>query len=416
MSLYRYEAVDNTGKVVRGVMDARDESQVAQKLSGMGYSARAVYAPGGQRPASSSATSVTAPRQSTSSVNAVPISVKSCVSAATLAIFFRQLATLVRSGRPLYQSLTDIRVSNRKIRDVLPVFQEKIRSGQKLSGAMAEYTGLFPVHATASVWYGELSGKLDIVLDEVATDFEREASDTRFGRIGWFITKVIFILFILNAPFLNFNKLLTAVWGQGLAAVGRYFAHGLMVALPVIIGLCIWWEVWGHIKRIPKVRLALDMAILKVPVWGKVHRYAAIARFFHVMDALMSAGIGADTAWDAASLTPRNSEIARRLRLARASAPANCGVVALLERARVFDLDDVGMAAAGEKSGKLPEAMLNISQSYEGRASAQKTVGKATSIALIMILNGVLTVLAVYLMASGYRDYLMPFLNAAGGM
>jgi type IV pilus assembly protein PilC len=418
MSLFRYEALDNTGKVVRGVMDARDEQQVAQKLTQMGYSAKAVYspsgAPGTPATAQRSVASGTIPRQSAARTNDVPVSVKSCVPAADLARFFRQLATLVRSGRPLYQSSTDIRVSNRKIRNVLPVIQEEIRSGQKLSGAMAEYPGLFPVHAVASIWAGELSGKLEIALDEVATDFEREASDTRFGRIGWAITKLTFILFILQAPFLNLNKLLTAVAGQGLSAVERYFAHGFVIALPLIIGLMVGWEVWGHIKRVRAVRHALDIAILKVPVWGKVHRYAAIARFFHVMDAVMSAGIGADTAWDAASLTPKNSEIARRLRMARSTAPANCGVVALLEHAGVFNLDDIGLVSAGEKSGSLPEAMLNVSISYEGRAAAQKTIGKASSITILMILQGVLTVLAVYLMASGYRDYLLPFLNSAG--
>ncbi|MCE5322885.1 type II secretion system F family protein [bacterium] len=414
--MFRYEAVDNSGKIVHGAMDARDEQQVAQKLTQMGYSAKAVYpaagarassGAGGQRAVGRSIMGRVLPHQNES----VPISVKSCVSAATLAIFFRQLATLVKSGRPLFQSATDIRVSNRKIRSVLPEIQESIRSGKKLSGAMAEHSRLFPVHAVASIWCGELAGKLDIALDEIAADFEREASDTRYGRIGWFITKLALILFILQAPFLNLNTMLTAVAGQGLPAVGKYFAQGFRVAILVVIAVLVWWEIWGYIKRIPIVRLTLDTMLLRVPIWGKVHRFAAISRFFHMMDSLMSAGIGSDTAWDAASLTVRNSEIARKLKLARLSAPPNSSVVALLEHSGVIELDDLGMVSAGEKSGKLPEAMAKISEYYTDRAAAQKTVGKAWSITLLMILQGVLTVLAVYFMASGYRDYLLPMLN-----
>ncbi|MEN6357237.1 MAG: type II secretion system F family protein [Armatimonadota bacterium] len=414
MGLFRYEAVDNSGKIVRGAMDAHDEQQVAQKLARMGYSARAVYPPSGAQASARTGAQVAA-RSVIGRVlpqnESVPISVKSCASAAALAMFFRQLATLVKSGRPLFQSATDIRVSNRKIRSVLPVIQESIRSGKKLSGAMAEYSRLFPVHAVASIWCGELAGKLDIALEEVAADFEREASDTRYGRIGWFITKLTFILFIIQAPFLNLNTMLTAVAGKGLPAVEKYFAQGFRVAMPVIIALLVWWEVWGYIKRVPVVRLALDTMLIKMPIWGKVHRFAAISRFFHMMDSLMSAGISSDTAWDAASLTPRNSEMARKLKLARRTAPPNSGVVALLEHSGVFDLDDLGMVSAGEKSGRLPEAMAKISEFYTDRAAAQKTIGKAWSITLLMILQGALTVLAVYFMASGYRDYLLPMLN-----
>lgn len=410
MGLYRYEAVDNTGKVVRGAMDVRDENQLTQKLAQMGYAAKAIYPPSGAG-TSTQSVSRTSMRSAATSHGKVPISVKSSVSAAALAMFFRQFATMVRSGRPLFQSATDIRVSNRKIRSVMPAIQESIRSGKKLSGAMAEYPGLFPVHAVASIWAGELAGKLEIALDEVASDFEQEAKDTRYGRIGWGITKLTLILFIIQAPFLNLNTMLTAVAGKGLPTVQQYFTQGFKSIIPVIIGLFIAWEVWGCIKRIPAVRHGLDIAILKAPIWGKVHRFAAISRFFHVMDALMSAGLSSDAAWDAACLTPRNNEIARKLKTARQMAPANSGIVALLDQSGVFEMDDIGLVAAGEKSGSLPEAMLKVSEYYADRASTQKTVGKFWSIMLLMILQAVLTVLAFYFMAAGYRDYLLPFLN-----
>jgi len=428
MSLFRYEAVDKTGKVVHGVMDAGGEQQVTQKLQNMGYSARAVYTAGGSQQAQSSKTAgpVMAARPGPSRAsggiarvtlpNGVPVSIKSCVSASALARFFRQLAVLVRSGQPLHGSLMQIRVGNRKIMAALPVMQERIQAGQKLSSGMAEFPGVFPVHAVASVWCGELAGKLDIALDEIATDLEQEAKDTMYARIGWGLTKITIVLFVFMWPLLDFNRLLASVAGQGLGAVGKYFWHSLLVALPLAIVLLVWWEVWGHIKRIPIVRHTLDVMLLKVPVWGKVHRFAAMARFFHVMDSLMSAGIYPSTAWEAASLTPRNSAVAGRLRLARSSSPSDMGVVALLERAGVFEMDDVGTVAAGERSGSLPEVMDSIHKSYAARSVSQRVIGRSTAVMLIMVFQGVLTVLAVYLMASTYRDYLLPLLNAAGEM
>ena len=348
--------------------------------------------------------------------NGVPVSIKSCVSASALARFFRQLAILVRSGQPLQQSLANIRVGNGKITAVLPAIQERIQSGQKLSSGMAEYPGLFPVHTIASVYCGELAGKLDIALDEIATDLEQEAKDTMYAKIGWGLTKITIIMFVFMWPLLDFNRLLGSVAGQGLSAVGHYFLRTLLIGLPISIGLLIWWEVWGHIKRIPMVRYNLDMMLLKVPVWGKVHRFAAMTRFFRVMDSLMSAGIYPSTAWDAASLTPRNSAVAGSLRLATSSLPSGTGVVALLERAGVFEMDDIGTVAAGEKSGSLPEVMDSIHKSYSARSANQTVIGRTAAIVLIMVFQGVLTVLAVYLMASTYRDYLLPLLNAAGGI
>lgn len=425
MGLFRYEAVDKTGKTVRGVMDASDEQQVAQKLGNMGYTPQSVFSAHGQppaqnvtgqqQPANVPQQAIPRPKGGIETVtiaSGIPISVKSKVPASALATFFRQLATLVRSGRPLYQSLTDIRVSNSKIRALLPTLQDRISQGQKLSGAMAEYPKIFPVHAIASVWCGELAGKLDIVLDEIATDFEREASDTRFGRVGWFFVKITVILFILMAPFLNLNSLITKVAGQGVNFAVKTLADGFYAALPFIFATLISWEVWGVIKRVPIVRHILDGILIRTPVWGKIHRATSMSRFLHMMDSMVSAGIYPETAWDAASLTPRNTEIAKRLRLARNASPPGSNIAVLLENARFFGVDDVGLLVAGEKSGQLPEVMMNLSESYSQKANTYKTMGKGTSVILIMVFQGVLTVVAAYLMIKGYADYFKPMLNS----
>ena len=68
--------------------------------------------------------------------------------------------------------------------------QEKLQGGNKLSSAMAEFPDVFPVHTVASVWAGEMAGRLEIVLDEVASDLETEASEVRLRKIGWVITKL----------------------------------------------------------------------------------------------------------------------------------------------------------------------------------------------------------------------------------
>lgn len=422
MSLFRYEAVDRSGKVVRGVMDAGSEQQVAQKLGTMGYSPRAVYntstPPVQQSPVSSAVPqqSQTVARGGIACVtlpNGVPVSIKSSVPASSLAIFFRQMATLIRSGHPIYQASTIMRVSNRKLRAILLVIQERVKNGQRLSGAMAEFPGVFPVHVIASVWCGELAGKLDKALDDVASGFEREAADTLQGRVGWGITKIGVILVIFLLPLADFNKLLHSVAGQGVKAVAAYFGQSFMMMLPFAIAVVLSWSIWGVLKRVHVIRYALDTLILKVPVWGKLHRYRAIAQFTQSLDQLLNAGIYPTTAWEAAALTPRNSVVAAKLKLARPKS-SNDGIVELIERSGIFDRDDLGLIIAGQQSGSLPEIMGNLSTNYASRADAARSIGKTWSLSLMILAQIVMAGVIVIMVALGYRNYLAPLLDSAG--
>ncbi len=214
MGLFRYEAVDKTGRVLHGAMDASDERQVAGKLAAMGYQARAVYPAGGAPQTTVQTAAARVAQPAAPPTRGVPVSVKSCVSMRSLAAFFRQLATLVRSGISVYQAFVDLSTvtHNRRLRMACGEMATAVQGGQKLSGAMAKYPHIFPVHATASVWAGELCGNVDIALEEVAADLEREASETTFGMIGWGITKADAVFCLFAFPFFDMKKILNAAW------------------------------------------------------------------------------------------------------------------------------------------------------------------------------------------------------------
>ena len=332
MGLFRYEAVDKTGKIVRGVMNAPDDQQVARNLAGMGYSVRSVY---GQSPASSGRQAVpvpatatgVGPRRSTGMsavtiASGVPVSISSRVPISQLAVYFRHLATLIKSGIPVSQALTEMAMVTRNpvLKKTIPTLQEASRGGRGLSGTMAEFPDVFPVHTIASVWAGELAGKLDTTLLELASDLEQEASDTRYARFGWIITKIHIIGFAVLLPMCNFVPLLMPVLEESLKKQGNmstgevlslvlssYLKTMFWQSMAICAAICALWVVWGFMKRVPVVRRLIDGALLWTPLWGRLHREKAMARFFHVMDDLYSSGIAPGQAWDAASLTVRNS-------------------------------------------------------------------------------------------------------------
>ncbi len=434
MGLFRYEATDKAGRVLHGAMDARDESQVRDKLVSMGYAAKSIYPAGGaaptgrtqsvaaQRPAAATAQ---APRGGINAVTigpGVPVSIKSSVSAPTLARFFRHMATLVRSGMSINQALNDMTpvVRNTRLNVILSRMKETTSTGHRLSGLMAEYPGVFPVHTIASVWAGEMAGRLEIALDEVATDLEQEAVDTRFGRIGWGITKVNWLFFVACFPLAHMTTLLVPVLKQCLDSAGEmssgqviklllqeYTQKEFWPTILVCLAFGLSWIAWGWIKRIPHVRYALDRLLISAPVWGKYHGTRAKGRFLHVLDGLVAAGIGPEAAWDAASLVPRNSYIAQQLKSVRSKLAPGAGISQLLAGSGVFDVEDVGLIQSGERAGTLPDVLGNLSRDYDARLAALKASGKTTSTTIMLVFAAIQVIYIMCVTWSSYGDLAM---------
>lgn len=427
MNLFRYEAVDRNGKIVRGVMKAQDEQQVVRNLAAMGYSARGIYATGSV--AGKSSVSATMPRtasaQRVASASGVPVSVKPKVPVAQLGMLFRQLAVLVRSGVPLQQSLFDVEraISNRRLKRALSHIQECLQAGQPLSTAMAAHPDVFPAHVVAYVWCAELSGKLDILLGEIADDLEQEASDTRIGRIGWGIVKANLIFFIVSFPLYTIPGNLTSrVLSDN--PIDSANGHSLLRALasdvlnamihkyvPLAVAIILIWILWGHMKRVPALRRLLDSLLLQVPMWGNLHRCRSIARFLHLLDELYAAGINPSRAWDAASVAPRNSEIAEKLRTARNNASASMGIADMIALSGVLKPEEVALIASGEKSGQVPEVLSRLSQAYDEKAKLQKSAARALSISLMSAFVIALTGAAIIVIVKTYMDPIAGFLG-----
>lgn len=430
MPLYRYEAVDKTGKVVRGAMDAADEQQVARRLAAMGYALRQIYGPnsttaGGHGKPRASTQGIRRPdTTSVPLVLGVPVSVKSRVPTNKLAAFFRQLAVLTRAGVPLFQAFSDLSTvtRDRRLRGAILVIQQDIQSGRSLSSALARFPGLFPTHVIASVWCGELAGKLDVALHEVASELESEASDSRYAKLGWALFKINFIFLILTLPVYNISNLVAPVLGSSSEDAERArnlvqmfwedVAHAIVHQyLPLAIGVLTAWLAWAHIKRIAVVRRILDGLLLRVPIWGKLHRYRAVSRFAKALDMLYEAGISPAKAWEAASLVCGNSEIAARLRFAKPERAIHTSVADLVAASGVLEPEDVAMIASAERAGQLSETLARLSNTYSERASLQKSAGRALSISLLIASLIAMSGIALVIMVKSYFGTMLKFME-----
>jgi type II secretory pathway component PulF len=414
MVVFRYEAVDRAGKVVRGAMSAANEQAVAQRLTSMGYSLKAIVPaagrvqskpdPGGPRAALSPA----AP-------GAFPVSVEPVVSLATLARFYRQLATLVRAGIPIFQALDDISstTSNRKLQRACADIKTRVQAGERLSTGLAAYPLLFPVHSVGLIWGGELGGYLDVALDEAATEIEEEAKNNRQSSIGWFVAKLQFFFLILCLPVFDFGGLITlsltteagsSAALQAMAA--KYWTGFVRLSLPAFALWVIGAFVWRRLKRSQPVRRSLDAILLALPAWGGLHRERARQRFLKTLFRQYQAGVAPAQAWAAASMSVRNSELASRLRgIESAVRTPGMTLQQALAQSQVFAQEDAGMIGSGERAGSVPEMLERLSAYHADAAASARAKGRLVAwhalILWIIIPTGALAIA----MASGFRTF-----------
>src|SRR2546427_8475255 len=142
MSIFRYEAIDQAGKIVMGAMDAASMADVNARLTEMGFRPQQVIAPPSNGAgAQSNVTGQTAPTQHATLVT----SKLSGAKAKDLALFFRQFASLVRSGISLYQALENLgpRSSHPALVQTAREMAEAAHGGGRISDVMEKYPRLY---------------------------------------------------------------------------------------------------------------------------------------------------------------------------------------------------------------------------------------------------------------------------------
>ncbi len=292
----------------------------------------------------------------------------------------------------LSQSFGDLAASCRDplLRRAVVEIQQDLVSGRSLSSALARYPHLFPAHTVGAVWCGELSGTLDTALNEVASELEREANDERLGRLGWGLSKASIFLLVLALPLFDIRRIIAPLVGELGGSADIPASYGTAIAssalrdifrysLAPALGLLLAWIGWAWAKRVASVRRALDAAILYVPLWGRIHLFRSLSVFARFLNVLNTAGVGPDTAWNAASTATRNSEVVRRLRNAKARIGAHGSIADAAAATGLLESEDIAFIRAGENAGTVPESLARVATTYQQRSEALASVGRMWS-------------------------------------
>ena len=369
MPVFEYSALDAKGRKKSGIVDADSPVTARQKLREEG-----VF------PVSVKETARTADGARTGSSAALS-GLFSGVKPRFVSIMTRQLATLVGAGMPLVTALEILipQTAHPRLQRVMAQVKDSIVEGSSLAQALGRHPKVFPPIYINMVRAGEASGALEIVLARLADLFERQENSRL--RIKKAMVYPVVMMFLGSAVMVVLMVYIvpsiTAIFEQ----VDRALPTPTRILLAVSSAIRSYWWLMaaaaaaavaavGRARGTEKGRLALDEAILKIPVAGGLVLKLAVARFSRTLGSLLANGVPMLSAMEIVKAVVENRVIQAVVSEAAVKIGEGRGLGESLGAAKVFPIVAVQMMGVGEQSGELEAMLENVADLYQGKAEA----------------------------------------------
>ena len=334
------------------------------------------------------------------------------VNAGDIAVFSRQLATMLAAGIPLVQAFEIVGNGNDKpsMQKLILDIKSDVEAGTSLHESLAKHPLQFDDLYVNLVQAGEQAGALESLLDKVATYKEKtEALKKKVKKalfypgavlaVAMLVTTILLIFVIpqFESLFKGFGADLPA-FTQWVINLSRFVqANGLFL---LMIAGGITYAFFYFKKRSRAMREFLDRLILKIPVIGPILNKAAIARYARTLSTMFAAGVPLVEALDSVAGATGNIIYENAVRKMRDEVATGQRLQRAMEQTGLFPNMVNQMIAVGEESGSLDEMSAKVATFYE--AEVDNAVDAMSSLLepLIMVILGVLVgglVIAMYL-------------------
>jgi type IV pilus assembly protein PilC len=295
-------------------------------------------------------------------------------------VFNQELATLLRAGMPLVQSLDLLksRVTTPTFRRVLDDVHERVRSGTALSEAFAAQDDLFPRVYTASLLAGERSGNLDAVLRRyveytkiIATVKRKTLSALVYPAILITLALVLVAIIVLKVvpAFADFYgsfgadlPLITKI----ILRVSDIVRSQFVIIAVALVGAVVVIATW---VRQPGQKARFDRLVLGLPGLGPVARKFATSQMARTLATLLGGGLPLVNALDISAKSIGNQYMAQQLDIVGARVREGASFAAALEARGAFPEVAVKMAEVGESTGALQDMLNTVADFYDEEIS-----------------------------------------------
>jgi type IV pilus assembly protein PilC len=350
-TVYEWEGKDKSGKIVRGEMRAGGEAVVSASLRRQGILVQ--------------------------KVRKRRVSGGSAVKPKDIAVFTRQLATMMRAGVPLLQSFDIVArgSTNPRVTKLLNDIRGDVETGTSLSQAFRRHPLYFDALYCNLVEAGESAGILETLLDRLASYQEKTLAIKQKikGALSYPISVLVVAFIVVTVIMLKvvpaFKDVFTS-FGADLPA------PTLMVIAISEFFVSYWWAIFGFIggglyfffeawKRSEKMQRAMDRILLKVPIFGNLIYKSSIARWTRTLSTMFAAGVPLVDALDSVGGAAGNAVFLDATEQIQKDVSTGTSLTVAMQSTNIFPVMVLQMAAIGEESGALDAMLAKAADIYE---------------------------------------------------
>ena len=362
---FRCRLASANGKIVEGIYVADNEARLRHELEGRGLHVLSLK-----------------PRGLLAGLS-VGVAQRGKVPAREFLVFNQELATLLRAGMPLVQSLDLLRrrLESPVFRGILDDVYDRVRSGSALSDSFAAHEAMLPNAYTASLLAGERSGNLDTVLRRFV-EYSKTIANLKRKTISALVYPAILTLLAIGLVSVIVLLVVPAFsdFYSGFGAKELPFATRMVVGASAFLRgqgvlLAIAFAVVGGLLLVSlrgdAQRARLDRAVLGIPLLGDVARKFSTSQMARTLATLLGGGLPLVNALDIAARSVANKYLADQLAIVSGKVREGQSLAAALEARHAFPEIAVKMAEVGESTGALQD-MLNTAADFYDEEIATK--------------------------------------------
>ncbi len=349
--VFEWEGKDRGGKQVRGEVRASGENQVKVSLRRQGVMATKIKK---RRMRSGKA-----------------------IKPRDIAIFTRQLATMMKAGVPLLQSFDIVGRGNPNISvtKLLNDVRADVETGTSLSGAFRKYPMYFNALYCNLVEAGETAGILESLLDRLAVYMEKtEAIKSKIKSALMYPASVVVVAFVVVAVIMIF---VIPAFKEVFSSFGADLPAPTLIVMAISeFFVAYWWLIFGGVggsiyfflqawKRSEKMQKVMDRLLLKMPVFGTLIEKSVIARWTRTLSTMFAAGVPLVEALDSVGGASGNSLYADATEKIQQEVSTGTSLTAAMTNANLFPTMVLQMCAIGEESGSVDHMLGKAADFYE---------------------------------------------------
>ena len=390
MPLYMYTAIDANGKEQKGKKDAANEEEVSNFLKNQGLFPTSIKLAdkGAAKTAAAAAKAKTAAKNTPKDKKkngggGININLNISLGPAVikekdLTVLTRQMAILLDAGLPLIRSLKTLarQATNPIVKKTLEETAVSVEGGSTFSEALAQHPKSFDKLYLNMIRAGEAAGKLELILNRLATFREKAAKIQGKVKSAMVYPSIIISIAVLITTGLmifivpkfkkTFTELLEGEPLPGLTqfvmGISEFMINNWIILVPGIIGLVI---VFKLILKVPFLKFYIDWVKYNLPLVGPIVSKTAISKFSRTLGTLMGSGVPILSALNIVKETSGNEVVSQAISKVYEAVKEGEGMAGPLQATKIFPEMVISMIEVGEETGKLPEMLDKIADTFD---------------------------------------------------